>query len=927
MAPGKCSRRAVYTIIYVYIYCLERLNTAISHSRISLKIFSMAAPAITNLSSELEVCPTEATSSELGVCPTEATSSELEVRPRGATSFALKLSESAQREARGNPQHVIAPILDRALKGSGEGVRVELLLTPDLVATVAALVERAQCMDFDYKPTDFEAWYDVQVPTRASEAPAVLRLQQQAHKPNKCNAVDELVRRLNGPGFPEVESAHTLYAVPLAAPAFSAPVTPDPRQGYLDAYPTGIDAYYAWDNGGDGTGVDFVDMELGWNPVHENLPQPPLQLIGGIPDPGSDLQTHNMNVLGVVLMQGQNGEGLGVAPNATGSVISGHMLNVGTVRYMNAIIKAISMMKFGDVLLLEAQTNNGVSLGWPVEIQASTYDAIRLATAIGIVVVEATGDGMANFDAPPPSGGSVLGTGPLDSGAIMVGAASSQLTAGVRTLTADSTATQGNQGSCYGSRVDLFAWGDHVYTTTPPSGSYTYTFNGTSSAAAIIAGAALIVQSLAANLYPANPDYRFSPHEVRQFLVNSGSTANAPNNGNLVGVMPNLRAIIDSNLKLTPNLYIRDHFNDDGTRPLKDCTTESPDIIVRQQADPPTMFDGEITDGTLWSQGVNYGNENWIYVRLLNSGGEAATSVSVDVYWSPAATIPTQDTMNYINTTTTQQGTVQNQNVLTVTNAIAWPWPQDPDPVPDDTNICFIAVAGTPQDPAPAFSDSLEPSPTDPSTLSPDPLGTATTAELDTNFINFVERNGTVAVNNLNSVQILASDTADQLRTYRFRVPRTSAATQKHALESLGGLPRAADVRLRLPLELARQLRVPLREGVCQDQEDCVEIPLLPHTRYRIGEGVLASAVDALCELRVRLPKGACVGRGRYEFAVRQTVDGREAGRLAWRFTEQAAPEQTCYEQTYPERTYPETGVSGTDVPGTEVPATDVPKY
>jgi hypothetical protein len=58
-----------------------------------------------------------------------------------------------------------------------------------------------------------------------------------------------------------------------------------------------------------------------------------------------------------------------------------------------AIADAVSVMSFGDVLLLEAQTTLwGYSLV-PVEIEPAVFDVIRLATALGIVVVEAAGNG------------------------------------------------------------------------------------------------------------------------------------------------------------------------------------------------------------------------------------------------------------------------------------------------------------------------------------------------------------------------------------------------------------------------------------------------------------------------------------------------------------------------------------------------------
>ena len=55
-----------------------------------------------------------------------------------------------------------------------------------------------------------------------------------------------------------------------------------------------------------------------------------------------------------------------------------------------------------------------------------------------------------------------------------------------------------NIGTNFGSRVNCFAWGDLVWTADFDGGLGVYdNFNGTSAASAIIAGAALVVQTLA----------------------------------------------------------------------------------------------------------------------------------------------------------------------------------------------------------------------------------------------------------------------------------------------------------------------------------------------------------------------------------------------------------------------------------------------
>ena len=103
--------------------------------------------------------------------------------------------------------------------------------------------------------------------------------------------------------------------------------------------------------------------------------------------------------------------------------------------------------------------------------------------------------------------------------------------------------------SNFGTRVHCYAWGEQVVTTDyhvfNPFNAYTMPcgphapFDGTSSAAAILAGAALAVQGMA----HATRGCRLAPEAVRAILSDpDNGTASAP--GAQIGVMPDLRKII-----------------------------------------------------------------------------------------------------------------------------------------------------------------------------------------------------------------------------------------------------------------------------------------------------------------------------------------------------------------------------------------------
>ena len=796
----------------------------------------------------------------------------------------MQLSESAQREAQqpDNAHHVIAAILDRAVKGSGAAIRVKTLYSAELLDKISSLVARVMCMDFDYKPPDFAAWYKVRVPTgRASNSSALVQGQDQCRQP--CDLADELVRRLSGPGFPQVEYAHRLRLRAIRASTASAPDPIASRQPYLGPSETGgIEAEYAWSKGYTGTGINFVDVEQGWDLVHPDLPAlaPPSSGINySVAVPGEiPTQNHGTEALGVVLMTGKDPSGLGgkgVASNGTGRVFSEiYDLSWPQEQPMNAIADAATSTPTPHVILVECQaSDNDGNDGYPVEIQTATHQAICLATKANIVVVEPAGDANANLD-NVMNDASIYAFQPAakDSGAIIVGAANAQQPDATalgapnkfpRLSTGLSTAL-GNPGSCFGSRVDLFAWGNNVYTTAPPPTMYTSTeFTATSSAAAIIAGAAMIVQSLALNVNAGQP---FSPSLVRSLLKQAAAFHALNHATEPIGVMPNLMTIIGQYLNLAPQLYMRDRVGDDGGRPSS-ITAQSPDIIVQQSAvsDPQSRFggNGARNDDTL-SQPVQPGKTHWIYVRLLSRGGEHAAGVSVNVYWSPPTMVPTPDKWTAIGTATLS--CVPNQNVLMVSDAIEWV----ADDVPEDGYVCLIAVAGSEQSPAPVFD------------VTPADCAAADDNEAS---LEFIAGNNNIAMCNVH----LVPPALDGQHLLRFSIPCDRKCNQVYTIESLGSLPRGAEVRLRLPLMLVRQLHVKLREGCCD--EEYGEIPLLPMCPVRIGEGALQANEAAPCELRVRVPERMHEQPGIYELAVRQLSEGREVGRVTWRFVQSGQTE------------------------------------
>jgi len=328
-------------------------------------------------------------------------------------------------------------------------------------------------------------------------------------------------------GWPDVEIA---YAEGGPTPP---PLDPsdDPRntsQGYLDPAPVGIDARAMWSLA-DGSGVGFVDLEQGWLLNHQDLTAAGISIISGV---NKAYHSHGTAVLGEVVAVDNTLGGIGIAPGANARVVSQWRTN-STYNTAEAILSAVSAMSPGDVLLLEAQTSYSTATGYvPVEVEQAAFDAIKYATAQGIVVVEAGGNGAVDLDAfQDVLGKRILNRGHpdfRDSGAIMVGAASSAAPHARLNF------------SNHGSRIDCFAWGENIDTCGGSTTTYTTGFGGTSGASPMVTGAALLLQSWRVG----RSEPRYSPAELRTLLSDPvKNTSSAAPGSDRIGVMPNLRAL------------------------------------------------------------------------------------------------------------------------------------------------------------------------------------------------------------------------------------------------------------------------------------------------------------------------------------------------------------------------------------------------
>lgn len=716
------------------------------------------------------------------------------------------------------------------------GLKLSPVITRLKASDLQELTRRAMEMDPTYKPADFNAFYYVDAPPETDLVGLVKTLLH----------------------WNSIQTAYIDHAGP--DPFVNA--ADDPRsvnQGYLDPSPDGIDAEYAWTFvGGDGAGQRFIDLERGWTLNHEDITAHGASLLHGALLDTS--RAHGTSVLGEICASDNAVGCVGIVPNiASVDVVSFN----GSTR-PDAILAAVTNLGFGDALLLEAQVYlNGTNLLGPIEAYDAEYEAIRLATALGVIVVEAGGNGTNNGSTPPLdmdtyttlAGQAILNRDAAnpdfrDSGAIIVTAASA---------TAPHTRLA---YAPHGRRIDCYAWGQSINTLSSDAGgsttAYTTGFGGTSGASPIVTGAALAVQGRAEEQL----DFRFSPRQMRAILSDPATgTPPSAAEPTQIGVMPDLRSIFDSVFNTAPDVYLRDFVGDTG-EPHAGAISASPDIILRPAAvaDPQAAFgagSGTENSATLGST-AEIGQDNHIYVRVMNQGGSAATNVEATVFWSPVATLVTPDLWTLVGTTVLPNVPISEQ--LTVSDAIVWHQADIPGP----GHYCFVGLVGNPADPAPGPADFLN----------------------WDNFRLFIRENNNVTWRNFN-VENNDPDVEDPtvpkgFKALKFLAPGAPDKALYMALEVIGKLPDRAGAMLEVPLVFYELLHECHQLGkVTIDRERAVAlIPVNPHGRMRFGEVLFPAKSRTALRLLVRIPEEH--RRQIYQILVRQIWEGEEVGRVTW---------------------------------------------
>jgi subtilisin family serine protease len=303
----------------------------------------------------------------------------------------------------------------------------------------------------------------------------------------------------------------------------------EPAQGYLYTPPDGIGAAEVWGlTGAKGKDITICDIEGNWNRQHEDLPRG-IRLIGGTVISDLGWRNHGTAVLGEMVSQPNNKGTVGISHEAK-AVVQSAVIG-GVFNTAGAIANAASVLKAGDVILIELQATGPNGKYVAMQFWGAIFLAIQAATAKGITVVEAAGNGDENFELAI-----FRGTGlQKDSGAIVVGAGVPPTNhvdfdgfgPSLPSYTSLGVPRSRIWFSNHGKIVNVQGWGWHVATLgygdaqggSSENAWYTLRFSGTSSASPIVTGAVACLQGRA----KAKNGAPLTPSKVRQILMSTGT--------------------------------------------------------------------------------------------------------------------------------------------------------------------------------------------------------------------------------------------------------------------------------------------------------------------------------------------------------------------------------------------------------------------
>lgn len=353
-------------------------------------------------------------------------------------------------------------------------------------------------------------------------------------------------------------------------------------------------------------------------------------------------------------------------------------------------------------------------------------------------------------------------------------------------------------------------------------------------------------------------DYGSIMHYGNTFFLDPGETGETITTINPAGSVIGQRTAMSpgdistlNEVYNTDAIYVRDNLTDDGEEPLVGGGLSlSPDII--HLTTEPVDAQAELSSAAAMasanlSEDVEFGQTNYVYVRLQKNG-TLTDSADVDLYYTPASTLPSPDSWTQIG------ATISEPNIAPGDIRIVGPFLFNN--VPAEGHYCFVAVVNSRKNPAPNLDDI--------NTFS--------------DFTDMVRNKSNMAWKNFDVVNIEAGGDMDM----DFHVKSMKFESNDNILEfDLSPLPNSVTSEIRIIKRLTESAQL-------DKLEVSNESKLYHYLKTQGGNKIhkiknmnLKSREDTIVRLKLSVPANAA--HGVYDINVRQLKGNTEFGRITRR--------------------------------------------
>jgi hypothetical protein len=297
------------------------------------------------------------------------------------------------------------------------------------------------------------------------------------------------------------------------------------------------------------------------------------------------------------------------------------------------------------------------------------------------------------------------------------------------------------------------------------------------------------------------------------------------------------------------DLYVRDNLEDHGREPLIGGGIScSPDIIVYNQE----LLDPEATLGSPAAQqsdtlgeSVEYGQDNFIYIRIQNRGRQP-TDGNVTLHYANASTLPTPNAWTQIGDPVHIPAVAPQE--MKIVGPLVW----KKDAIPAKGHYCFVALVNSGDDPA------------------PDPASIHTVDD----YYRFIRESNNATWKNFNVEDMFVN----------------SLTNMSFEIQGWPGIKLSADLMIdlsELPTNVEATLKILKRLTSTASLEHARLLKeSTTHQQFALTAGKKAflrkinlKASDS-CQTTLQITIPDRVPDGNYRLAVAQIVDGKEMGRV-----------------------------------------------